>query len=376
MPTPPLTEKDMRAVVEAYKANGYSKKLAAEAMGMKPGTFDHRFMRAVMAGLDNEIVHSAPAGHQIKGVSTLYNQDGSLRQQWVKTKTDGPSFDEVIEILQGAFDELKGSTPPIPGPAHADADLLNLFALPDLHLGLYAWKEETEANWDLATAQRTIEAAAEKVLGAAPPASLGVILGGGDQLHSDSQDNRTSKSGHALDVDGRFAKVLLATCSLFVRLVELALARHETVIVRVLPGNHDPHTSFALAYFLLAWFRGNDRVQIDADPSLFWWLRHGLVLLGATHGHMAKPNQMPGIMAERRAEDWGQTKFRYCHTFHLHHAQKLMTEGGGVITETHQSPVPKDAWHFGMGYLSGRSLQTITYHKDFGEIARNKVAIV
>ena len=35
MPTPPLTEQDMRAAVEAFKANGFNKTLAAEALSLK-----------------------------------------------------------------------------------------------------------------------------------------------------------------------------------------------------------------------------------------------------------------------------------------------------------------------------------------------------
>ncbi len=116
----------------------------------------------------------------------------------------------------------------------------------------------------------------------------------------------------------------------------------------------------AVAYFLKAWFRKQRRVRVDLDPSLFWWFRWGDVLLGATHGHTVKAEKMAGIMAHRRAADWGVTRHRYVHTFHLHHTAKIATEGEGVITEVHRSPVPQDAWHFGSGFLSGRSIPIIT----------------
>ncbi len=35
----------------------------------------------------------------------------------------------------------------------------------------------------------------------------------------------------------------------------------------------------------------------------------------------------------------------------LHHTAKLATEGKGVITEVHRSPVPQSVWHFGSGFL-------------------------
>src|SRR6185369_5675653 len=164
--------------------------------------------------------------------------------------------------------------------------------------------------------------------------------------------------------------------SLMVRTTDAALRRHERVTLRILPGNHDEHSSVAIAYFLLAWYRNEPRVVVDVDPSLFFWRRFGLVMLGATHGHTVKIAKMPGIMAARRAVDWGATKFRYVHGFHLHHSAKITTTENSVICETHEAPIPQDAWHYGAGFLSGRSIQAITYHKDFGEIGRVRTAIL
>jgi hypothetical protein len=47
-----------------------------------------------------------------------------------------------------------------------------------------------------------------------------------------------------------------------------------------------------------------------------------------------------------------------------------------VICEIHQAPIPQDAWHFASGFLSGRSMQAITYHAKFGEIGRVRTAIM
>jgi hypothetical protein len=53
-----------------------------------------------------------------------------------------------------------------------------------------------------------------------------------------------------------------------------------------------------------------------------------------------------------------------------------VTEGQGCVSEVHQSPVPQDGWHYAFGFLSGRSMQSITYHRDFGERARARVAVL
>lgn len=159
-------------------------------------------------------------------------------------------------------------------------------------------------------------------------------------------------------------------------MLSAALRRNARVIVRNLKGNHDEETAPAIAWFLRAWYRNEPRVEVDLDQSLFFYHQHGLVMLSATHGHEAKLKDMPGIMAHRRAEMWGATKFRYAHGFHVHHQSKMATEGNGVIMESHQAPIPQDSWHFGSGFLSGRSLQTVTYHRAVGEIGRVRVAML
>jgi hypothetical protein len=377
MPTPPLTEKDMRAVVEAYKANGYSKKLAAEAMGMKPGTFDHRFMRAVMAGLDNEIVHSAPAGHQIKGVSTLYNQDGSLRQQWVKTKTDGPDLDQIIEAIKGAFDEYQGSAEPTFAPEVADAELVTVYPLADWHVGLLAWGREVGEDWDLSIAERDIRQSMERLVASSPRSSTAVVLGLGDLLHSDNYDGVTSRSKHRLDVDGRYPKVLQTAVKLVVHTIELALQKHEQVLVRLIPGNHDDQSAIAVTLALAARYDGHPRVKVDDDPGRFWWWRFGKVFLGAAHGDIAKMKDLPLIMASRHPEDWGASKHRLIFTGHIHHREKLNArEFGDVDVESFNSPTAKDAYSHGAGFVSKRSVHSLTFHEQDGEISRSRVAIV
>lgn len=317
-----------------------------------------------------------PAGHVVKGVSALTDPDGRITQQWVKTKLGAVDPFAVAAALKTAFKGMRGAAEPAVSPAAVLASHLTLYPLADLHVGMRAWGRETGVNWDMKIAERVLGGAMKALVAQAPASGHAIVLGGGDLIHSDNQENRTARSGHALDVDGRYPEVVRAAARLMVGMIEAALARHERVIVRILKGNHDEHSSVAVAYFLLAWFRNEPRVTVDDDPSLFFRHRFGKVLLAGTHGHAARAERMPELMAHRYAADWGETLFRYAHMFHLHHKRLVASEGGGVIVETHQAPIPPDAWHFGSGFLSGRSLQAITYHRDYGEIGRNRIAIL
>lgn len=316
-----------------------------------------------------------PEGHEIKGVSALLNADGRITAQWVKTKIGSLTVEALIERVKAAMEGYKPAAAVSAAPAVSDAKLLTLIPCNDWHVGLSAWGKQVGIDWDLKIAERVIGAAIENNIARSLASGHAIVLGGGDLIHADNKHNQTT-SGTPQDVDGRYQKVIDVACRLMARTVDAALRRHKHVTVRILQGNHDEHACIAVAYFLLAWYRKDKRVTVDVDPSLFFERRFGLVMLGATHGHLAKLKDLPGIMAHRWAEDWGATRFRYGHGFHVHHKEKLVTEGNGCVCETHQAPIPQDSWHYGKGFLSGRSVQSITYHRDVGEYDRVNTMIM
>jgi hypothetical protein len=143
------------------------------------------------------------------------------------------------------------------------------------------------------------------------------------------------------------------------------------VIVRCLPGNHDPHTALALSVALAQFFHASKRVEIDCSPGPFFQWRFGDVFLCANHGDRIKPSDMPGIMAARWPADWGNTKHRYAYFGHVHHKSVGGGENHGVIWETFQCLAPRDAWHSAEGYTAGRSMVAITLHRKHGEKHRH-----
>ena len=309
------------------------------------------------------------------GKITSHVKDGNVVQEWVRTSADKLHPLDVADMLIKHFENIKTTHVPLPAPRLYNVDRLTLYPVADLHMGMFSWKGDAGENWDLDIAERVFNKTADDLFASTGFTHTGVILGGGDQTHSDNNMNMTSKSGNILQVDGRYDKVLGKTEEFFVGYVERALRKHTEVIVRILKGNHDEHAATAVAHFLKAWFRNNTRVTVDVSADLFWKHQFGKVMLAATHGHEAKPAQMPQIMAARWPKMWGDTTHRFAHTFHIHHASKFLSTEGGVIVETHETPVPQDAYHWGNGYLSGRSLQSIVYDKNAGEVGRSRVSL-
>lgn len=317
-------------------------------------------------------VFAMPEGQQLKELSALVDESDRVVLKWVKTKESQAPI--ATEAIKAAFAEYTGRAEIVAEPVYCDAELATAYMLADHHLGLLAWKPESGASYDLKIASELLISKMRALVRAAPSSALAVILNLGDFTHADNSSNTTGRSGNALDVDGRYAKILSVGVKLLITVIEEALTKHARVIYRGLPGNHDPHTALALTLALSMFFEGNTRVEIDCDPSKFFCYQHGKTLLTATHGDMLKPQGMALYAAERWPDAWGATRSRYGHFGHVHHSAKGGREGG-LQWESWETLTAKDAWHAGEGYQSPRSFSAVTYHNETGEFMRNRVSV-
>lgn len=392
----PITDEDIQAAADAYTVAG-SIRAAMPILGLSYGATQMRVKRAAERGLlgpvdalpgfaiksvaskaaDGSWVKQTkehgdkwqvPEGHAVKGVSALVDADGRIIQQWQKTVVEAESRAAIELALHEAFDRHGGYSELPPAPIYVDAALLTVYPIVDLHLGLYAWGRETGADYDTEIASGLLRQSIANLVARSAASHTAIILDMGDYFHADDSRNQTKRSGNPLDVDTRYARVLQVGVELTVACIELALQKHEHVIYRKLPGNHDDETSLMLAIALAAWFRNDPRVTVDTDPSRFFMHTHGKVMIAATHGDMLKMGDMAGFMAANWPKEWGMTEFRYAYTGHVHHDR--VKSGGGVRAESFNTLAAKDAWHAASGYVSSRSAVSITMHKDMGEIDR------
>lgn len=263
---------------------------------------------------------------------------------------------------------VEGKAKPLPRPkALANDDLLAVYPIGDPHFGLYSWGAESGEDFDLKIAERVTYAAIDALVASAPPAKRAVILELGDFFHADDDDART-QSGHALDTDTRHARVTEIGLDAMIYVTKAALRKHQFVTVRIVSGNHDRRSSVALRNAVWAYFHNEPRVTVDRSPADRWYYRHGKVLICSAHGDKCKPKNMPPVMAAERPKDWGASEFRYVYVGHVHH--KSVTEVPGCVVESFRTLAPRDAWHAGQGYHSGRDMQAIILHKTYGERER------
>lgn len=321
---------------------------------------------------DHDWVHPVPEMHVAKGVSTYYDKDGKPRGQWVKSRLDeDKAFAATRAIIETLSQEVRGKADPLPAPRSTEAQLCNLFTITDYHVGQLSWGEETGEDWDLKIAENTLVRAFDALIESAPRAHLAVVNQLGDYLHFDGLQAVTPTAGNILDADGRFSKVVKVATRLLRHVIDQALLHHDSVIVVIAEGNHDMASSVWLRHLFGLLYENEPRVTVDQTELPYYALRHGVNFLGFHHGHLAKHEALPGIFAQQYREMWGCTKHAYIHTGHQHHVQEKEFPGANVIQ--HPTLAARDAYAARHGWHSMRQITSITYHGEYGQVARNTV---
>ena len=313
-------------------------------------------------------LEAIPAGHRVKGVSTLIDEHGRVVQQWVKTQQTRELPEDVIAAMVERL-PLLPERAEIPAPHIIGAtDVLAVYPLGDPHVGMLAWARESGASFDLGIAESLLTTAARDLVMRGPDADQALIVNLGDFFHFDNDSQKTTKGTHTLDVDGRNMKVYEAGLRIFTSIIDAALSRHSTVTVDNVAGNHDANSAQWLALCLRSYYRGNPRVTIEVDPAPRHYHRFGSVLIGTTHGDRGKMAEFDRDMSAERARDWGETQHRMWLVGHVHHS--TVKEVKGCTIETFRTLAARDSWHAGQGYAATRDMHRLAFHRRFGLISR------
>lgn len=320
-------------------------------------------------GHGRDVSHLVPDGYKIKGTSSLVDEFGNTKLQWVKTDTDA---ERQVEFMKAVIEGMKSEiTPVVPVKAvrtKRDDKLLNLYTVSDFHLGMLAWADESGDDWDMKIAEdlfsRWFDAAFQK----APDAGTGVINLLGDFAHFDSLVAVTPASGHALDADTRYQKLVRYMIRMVRRVVDMALVKHKNVRLLIVQGNHDESGMIWLAEMFSTLYDNEPRVFVDTSPDVYKMVQHGKTTLFFHHGHKARFDAIEPVMIAKFRKAFGESVYSYAHVGHLHH-QKIV-ESRNMIVEQHRTLAAKDAYASRGGWMSGRSANVITYSAEYGEVAR------
>lgn len=362
--------------IDAVNLHG-SNQRAAAALGLNRRTVDQGIQAARAAAARagyapaNDMTHVVPDGFRVKGVSTYYNKEGKPAGQWVKSTADS---ERQAELMRAAFEAMAEELPrvePISGPDHTNADLCNVYTLTDCHVGMLAWHREGGADWDMKIAERTLVGSFAHMIKSSPPAAVGFVNQLGDFLHSDGMLPVTPTSGNILDQDGRFSKIVGCAIRILRCVVDMALAKHETVVVLLAEGNHDMASSIWLRHMFKALYEDEPRIHVIDSELPYYTYQHGETMLAFHHGHLRKPDDLPLLFAAQFPKVWGGTVKRYAHVGHRHHVEEK--EYAGMTVVQHSTLAARDAYAARGGWFSERQVRAMTYHSAHGLVAVNVV---
>ena len=342
----------------------------------RPGRLNERIAKYQQQGLlPLESGNSVGNGQLLKGVSTLYDASGNIKQQWVKTHVQAQNF---LEAFESAVESIVSSIPsklPVSPPTVQTSmdDLISIYPIGDAHIGMLSWDQETDETYNLDIAlSRHIEAMTLLVQ-QAQPSTEAFIIDVGDYLHVDNYENRTTRSHAPLDAAGRYPQILEASLRLATTMIDLALTKHQIVHWRSALGNHNDVSAIALNLFIKAYYRSEPRVVVHDSPKAMYYHQFGKNLFAITHGHTIKPERIGEIMAVDCSDVWSSTKFRFAYLGHIHH--QSVKEYPSCVVESFRTLAAKDAWHMASGYRSKQDMKCITLHAEHGEVGRITVNI-
>lgn len=362
-----LTEAQ-KAAADAVAEHGSIRKAAA-ALGKGYATVQELVSKASRKGYaPGHFDNGTAPGFSIGKVTIQRGPNGQVERVWERQHADAQNAIAAMEAAARAFSEAIEPVAPLPAPVTQSADLLTLYTLTDAHVGMLAWHREGGQDWDLTIAEDTIVGCFAEAIRQAPHSGTAIFNQLGDLLHYDSLTAVTPTSGHILDADGRFTKMVETAVRIIRRIIARMLVKHKHVHVIMAEGNHDMASSVWLRTMMKALYEKEPRITVDDSALPYYCYEFGETFLGFHHSHIRKMEQLPGVMAAQFAKEWGRTTKRYCHTGDKHHAREADTMGMHVIQ--HPTLAARDAYAARGGWYSERYMQAMTFHKQFGLVGR------
>ena len=378
MPTPRLEADDPRLITALAAYNRlHSYTLVAREMGVAYSSAE-RWIKAARAW------ENAPQG-QRDAVEITKLDMTTASGGWIMTDKDGVVIkrstrwraakdqDDSTRII----DAIREGLADMPRATHVDSetgpdDLLAVFPVADLHIGMLADLEETGHDWDGKKATRVFQDVFGRLVSVTPGAGTALLAQLGDLMHVDDQTNLT-QSGHQLDADTRYFMILRRAVVAMKYAIDTLRAKYATVIYRGCRGNHDRTAHYAVTLALSQHYADVAGVIIIDHAGEFYVHEFGNNMIVLHHGDKANAARLVNFAAAEWPEIWGRTLNRLALSGHIHHETRK--EIGGMTCESIGTIIPRDAYAYGHAYSANRALVSITMDAAQGEISRARVGI-
>lgn len=314
-------------------------------------------------------------GEVLKGSSTLYDDEGNVIVQWVKTDA---SKEDQLEAVRTAVKDIASIIDPAESTSVPVTDLdehtTTMYISNDLHFGMLSWEGETNKDWDISLAKAEVAKATNYLVNAAPKSKYGIVVDLGDLTEADTTSNTTAKSGNPLDTDSRLPKVLRVAYTALINLINKALTKHEIVYFYNIVGNHSFVMSTAVREVILQYYRNEPRVIVCSSANPIKYHHFGQNIFQFAHGDSLRMKNAGEVLAVDCAKTFSNSTFRYSFFGHTH--VDSVVDGKICKAESFRNLPPNNYWAHDMGYRRQLgTMKSITFKDDRGEISRNTYTV-
>ena len=263
----------------AEREAGKTLRQIAQEYGMNIRTVEQRSSNLAKKGHghgNKAVAKYVPDGFAVKGTSTMIDAEGNEKIRWVKTSIDNERLEVLMEQAREAFcSELPKADVVIHSGNEVNSELMTLYPIFDIHIGMMAHRHESGENYDTNTAEKLMGSYFDHAISVSPASEKAVILIGGDFLHSDGLEAVTPASGHCIDQDSRYAKLVYVAIRSIRGAVGKMLKKHKNVEIQIIEGNHDQSGMIWLRAAMAAFMKA--RVECLLIPVLQSCTKHDLV---------------------------------------------------------------------------------------------------
>lgn len=120
--------------------------------------------------------NSISTGEILKGSSTLFDEDGNIKLQWLKTDVPKEQF---LEAFENAISQLATRLPAQPTVTPPTIDLheaTTLYISNDVHVGALIWDKETGEDYDTDIASQRLHNAYDYLFETSPNSRVGIVV--------------------------------------------------------------------------------------------------------------------------------------------------------------------------------------------------------
>lgn len=314
-----------------------------------------------------------PEGRKLGKVTAQYRADGTLIQHWSRIN-ESESQETFLEAVKDATIPIPSDKIPPQLTLATNTDVIPWFNIGDAHLGMIAYANEVGQSFDIGTCVRDLSAAFKVMVDRASGFERCVIQDMGDFTHYENMAGKTDASGHDLDYDTRYGKMMRAYVDIMYFMIDYALKTFQNVDVIINQGNHSRTNDIAMAVHLRKAYSKTERVNILDNENIFIPYRMGNTFVMCHHSDKCKPTKLANVMATDFRQDWGETEYHYIDIGHVHHSM-VVKEHPGCKVESFNQLATMDKYAHDGGWRSRSCLTTVLRSKTYGEVGRHTLPL-